>query len=148
LILQEQQIETADARFTAVTYDAAYLNGSSSTNGRAEPGEIWKARNFIRDRLAERLSLAEVAQAAHMSPNYLSEKFKKVTGENFVAYINARRVGKARDSLCNPALRITEIAFASGFQSISQFNRVFRKLTGQSPTQFRQDAWKQSAPRA
>lgn len=104
---------------------------------RAEPGEIWKARNFIHEQSDERLSLKKVAEAVKISPNYLSEKFKKVTGENFVAYINRRRLEKARALLLDPALRISEIAFAVGFQSLSQFNRVFKEASKQSPTEYR-----------
>lgn len=112
--------------------------GTTSHNGdRAEPFEIWKARNFIHQQADDRLSLTRVAQEVNVSPNYLSEKFKRVTGENFVAYINRQRVQKAKSLLLNPKLRVSEIAFAVGFQSLSQFNRVFKKLTDKSPTDFR-----------
>ncbi len=111
--------------------------GTASPNRHAEPVEIWKARRIIHEQSDERLSLKKVAQAVKISPNYLSEKFKKVTGENFVGYINRRRIEKARDLLLKPDLRISEIAFAVGFQSLSQFNRVFKKLARKSPTEFR-----------
>src|SRR6188474_2742168 len=94
---------------------------------RAEPTEIWKARKFIHEQSDERLSLCKVAQAVRISPNYLSEKFKTVTGENFVAYVNRYRIEKACDLLQDANLRVSEIAFAVGFQSLSQFNRVFKK---------------------
>ncbi len=110
-----------------------------SSRGRehAEPVEIWKARRFIREHSDEELSLTKVAKFSNISANHLSEKFKEVAGINFVDYVARIRVGKARDLLQNSDLRISEIAFAVGFQSLSQFNRVFKKLTRQSPTQFR-----------
>lgn len=104
---------------------------------RPEPTEIWKARRFIREHLEEKFSLAEVAQAVHICPTYLSEKFKEVTGENFVAYVARSRVEKARALLQTTSSRISEIAFATGFQSLSQFNRVFKKLSGESPRVYR-----------
>ena len=104
---------------------------------RAEPVEIWKARNFIHEHSDEELSLTKVAKSVHISPNHLSEKFKEVTGVNFVDYIARHRIEKARELLQNLNLRISEIAFAVGFQSLSQFNRVFRKLAGKSPTAYR-----------
>jgi AraC-like DNA-binding protein len=104
---------------------------------RAEPVEIWKARKFIHDLSDEELSLTKVAKLVHISANHLSEKFKEVTGVNFVDYIARIRVGKARDLLQNQQLRISEIAFAVGFQSLSQFNRVFKKLSGRSPSAYR-----------
>src|SRR5437867_2751397 len=108
-----------------------------SNGGRAEPVEIWKARKFIEGHSAEELSLSKVAKAANISPNYLSEKFKQVTGMNFVDYVTRIRFEKACRLLRDVDLRISEIAFAVGFQSLSQFNRIFKKLAGESPTQFR-----------
>jgi YesN/AraC family two-component response regulator len=110
---------------------------SLANHDRAEPVEIWKTRNFIRDHSDEKISLHEIAKAINISANYLSEKFKKITGINFVDYVAHTRIEKASDLLHNVNLRISEIAFAVGFQSLSQFNRVFKKLTGQSPTEFR-----------
>ena len=104
---------------------------------RAEPVEIWKARNFIHQYSDDELSLTKVAKFSNISANHLSEKFKEVAGINFVDYVARIRVGKACDLLRNSNLRISEIAFAVGFQSLSQFNRVFKKLTRKSPTQFR-----------
>ena len=104
---------------------------------RAEPAEIWKARRLIRDQLDSEISLTKIAISVNMSANYLSEKFKKVTGVNFVDYVGEMRIAKARDLLRNSNLRVSEIAFAVGFQSLSQFNRIFKKFTRKSPTQFR-----------
>jgi AraC-like DNA-binding protein len=110
--------------------------------GRPEPAEIWKARKFIHEHSDEELSLTKVANSVNISANHLSEKFKEVTGVNFVYYVARARVEKARVLLRHPNRRITEVAFAVGFQSLSQFNRTFKKLTGQSPTQFRSaHAW-------
>src|SRR6266487_5802661 len=117
---------------------ATQINQLSSPNGeRAEPAEIWKARKFIHEHSDDELSLTKVAKFSNISANHLSEKFKKVAGINFVDYVARIRVGKARDLLQNSNLRIREIAFAVGFQSLSQFNRVFKKLTRKSPTRFR-----------
>ena len=72
-----------------------------------------------------------------MNANYLSENFKQVTGINFVEYVARTRFATACDLLRNGDLRISEIAFTVGFQSLSQFNRVFKKFSGKSPTQYR-----------
>jgi AraC-like DNA-binding protein len=111
------------------------LNGQQK-NG-AEPVRIRKARNFIEQHWAEELSLGQVARAAHTSTNYFSEKFKEATGMNFVEYVARTRFEKAAGLLRDADLRISEIAFACGFQSLSQFNRVFKKFAGKSPTGYR-----------
>jgi len=111
---------------------------------RAEPTAIWKARRFIKEHSDEELSLTKLASVVNISPNYLSEKFKEVTGIKFVEYVARVRVAKTRDGLQSSDLPITEIAFAAGFQSLSQFNRVFKKLLGVSPTEFRASVAKQN----
>ena len=70
-----------------------------------------------------------VAKAVNIHPNYLSERFKQVTGMNFVEYVARTRFEKACNLLHDGGLRISEIAFAAGFQSLSQFNRVFKKFS-------------------
>src|SRR5205814_3368577 len=113
------------------------LKATLRNPARAEPVEIWKARRFIEEHSAEELSLRTVAKAVNISANHLSEKFKQVTGVNFVDYVARTRFEKACDLLLNSDLRISEIAFAVGFQSLSQFNRVFKKLSGKSPMEYR-----------
>ena len=118
-----------------------HING----NG-VEPVRIWKARNFIHAHAGDELSLGKVAQAANTSPNYFSEKFKQATGMTFVRYVARTRFEKAAELLGEANLRVSEIAFATGFQSLSQFNRVFKKLSGKSPTEYRAAA-REAAPR-
>lgn len=115
---------------------AAEFENATSGN-RAEPVAIWKARKYIDEHSREELSLTRVAKAVNINKNYLSESFKQVTGTNFVDYVAHARFKNACDLLRNPRLRVSEIAFAVGFQSLSQFNRVFKKFDGRSPTQYR-----------
>jgi len=110
---------------------------NSASRNRAEPVAIWKARKFIEEHSNEELSLTKVAKAVNMNANYLSENFKRVTGINFVEYVARTRFAIAYDLLRNPRLRISEIAFAAGFQSLSQFNRVFKRFSGKSPSEYR-----------
>jgi AraC-like DNA-binding protein len=63
--------------------------------------------------------------------------FKKRTGVTFTEYLTRVRIERVKELLVNPNLRISEIAFQAGFQSLTHFNRVFLKLTGQSPTEYR-----------
>jgi AraC-like DNA-binding protein len=112
-----------------------FENASSRT--RAEPVEIWKTRKFIEEHSGEELSLRRVAKAVNIHPNYLSERFKHVTGMNFVEYVACTRFKEACRLLLDGDLKISDVAFAAGFQSLSQFNRVFKRLSGKSPTQFR-----------
>jgi AraC-like DNA-binding protein/ligand-binding sensor protein len=103
----------------------------------AEPPVIMRAKQFIRDHQADKLSLTDVARAVNTSTFYFCKLFKKATGLNFTEYLSRVRIEKAKNLLLNPNLRVSEIAFEAGFQSLTHFNRIFRKLAGQSPTQYR-----------
>ena len=104
----------------------------------AEPPMIRHAKEFIEANHAEELSLGQVAKAVNTSTFYFCKLFKKATGITFTHYLSRVRIEKARNLLLNPNLRISEVAFEVGFQSLTHFNRVFRKLVGQSPTEYRE----------
>ncbi len=103
----------------------------------AEPPVIKRAREYIHEHQAEELSLNQVARAVNMSTFYFCKMFKKVAGINFTDYVARVRIEKSKNLLLNPNLRVSEIAFEVGFQSLTHFNRVFKKLLGQSPTDYR-----------
>lgn len=103
-----------------------------------EPPMITRARQFIAENHEEDLSLGMVAKAVNTSTFYFCKMFKKATGLNFTEYVSRVRVEKAKNLLLNPNLRISEIAYQVGFQSLTHFNRVFKKIAGQSPTTYRQ----------
>ncbi len=113
---------------------AASANALQLARSSAEMPQVGMALHYIEGHAEEDLSLAVVARVVNVSASYFSQKFKQSTGMNFVEYVSRTRVEKARNLLQNPHLRISEIAFAVGFQSLSQFNRTFKKLTGQSPS--------------
>ena len=113
-------------------------NALMLAHGQTEAPAIGQARSYIHDHASDRLSLGTVARIVNMSASYFSEKFKQATGMNFVEYVARTRIEKARHLLQNPHLRVSEIAFEAGFQSLSQFNRTFKKVTGQAPGEYRQ----------
>ena len=102
-----------------------------------EPPAITKAKQFIREHCTEDLSLGQVSSAVNTSLFYFCKQFRKATGLSFTEFVSRTRVEKAKNLLLNPNLRISEIAFDIGFQSLTHFNRVFKKIAGQSPTEFR-----------
>ena len=98
---------------------------------------ITRAKEFIRQHQAEDISLGDVAKAVNTSTFYFCKLFKKATKLNFTHYLSRVRIEKAKNLLLNPNLRVSEIAYEIGFQSLTHFNRVFKKIIGQSPTQYR-----------
>jgi AraC-like DNA-binding protein/ligand-binding sensor protein len=105
---------------------------------QAEPPAITRARQFILEHQTEDLSLASVAKAVNMSSYYFCKTFKKVTGLNFTDYLARARIERAKELLLNPNARVSEIVFEVGFQSITHFNRIFKRHVGKSPSEYRQ----------
>lgn len=120
------------------TYLSLIANKMMLQDAEAEPPMIRRAKAYIAGHHADPIGLDEVASAMHVSTFYFCKMFKKATGMTFTDYLGRVRVEKAKNLLLNPHLRISEIAYAVGFQSLTHFNRVFRELTGESPTTFRQ----------
>ena len=103
----------------------------------SEPSVITRAKEYIHEHQTEELSLGQVAKAVNTSTFYFCKMFKKVTGINFTDYLSQVRIENAKNLLLNPNLRVSEIAFEVGFQSLTHFNRVFKRILGRSPTQYR-----------
>ena len=112
----------------------------------AEMPAIAKARAFIAEHQAEEIHLHDVARAVGMSDFYFCKLFGRVTGVTFTRYLAQQRVEVAKQSLQNPGVRITDVAYAAGFQSLSQFNRIFRRVAGETPTSFRDRLFAASRP--
>jgi len=102
-----------------------------------EPKMIQKARRFIEERHADEITLKDVARAVSTSTFHFCKLFKRATGLTFTEHLSMVRVMRAKTLLSNPELRVSEIAFQSGFTSLTHFNRVFKKTTGHSPSEFR-----------
>jgi AraC-like DNA-binding protein/ligand-binding sensor protein len=103
---------------------------------------VSRAKLYIAQHQDEEVSLRQVAAAVNSSAFYFCKMFKQATGLTFTDYLARTRIEKVKNLLLNPHKRISEVAYETGFQSLSQFNRVFRRVTGQSPT-----AWRTRLPR-
>lgn len=106
-------------------------------SNNTEPESMGRAREFIGEHHREHLALTDVAHAVNMSTFYFCKTFKKTTGFTFTDYLAHFRIEKVRALLAKPNVRISEIAFDVGFQSLTHFNRTFRRLLGESPSQYR-----------
>jgi AraC-like DNA-binding protein len=104
----------------------------------AEPPIVVKAREYIDKHKMEPLFLATVAKAAGASVFHFCKVFRKSTGLKFTDYVARVRLEDAKTQLLNPNRRISEVAYDVGFQSLTQFNRMFKRVFGQSPTEFRE----------
>jgi AraC-like DNA-binding protein len=98
---------------------------------------IEEAVRYIKERYAEEISLSEFAGRFGLNPSYLSRAFARHTGIHLFEYINRVRITKSCILLKRSSASIVEIAFAVGYNSLSHFNRYFRRVTGMSPREYR-----------
>ena len=99
---------------------------------------ILKVKNFISKNYMDELRLPELASLAGMSSSAFSRFFKLHTGRNISEYIIDLRLGYAARMLVDTAKSISEIGFDCGFNNLSNFNRIFNKKKGCSPSEFRE----------
>jgi len=116
---------------------SALSNQLVTEKSNSEPPLVLKAREYIDKHKAEELSLANVAKVAGASVFHFCKVFHKSTGLKFTDYVARVRLEDARTRLLTPNLRVSEIAYDVGFQSLTQFNRTFKRVFGQSPSEFR-----------
>jgi two-component system response regulator YesN len=122
----------------------AELKGSSPTddvNGSL-PSYIGQAKAYIKEHYAEPLTLNQVAKNVAISPVYLSSRFAKYCGQNFLEYITKYRITKAKELLAQTNLQVQEVANKVGYTDIAYFSRVFRRESGQTPSNYRSQCQK------
>jgi AraC-like DNA-binding protein len=106
-------------------------------NLEAEPAAVTRAKKFISQNQDGALCLATVAKTVNTSTFYFCKLFKRATGLTFTAYVARVRIEKAKTLLLACNRRVSGIAYEVGFQSLTHFNRVFRQIVGQSPSNYR-----------
>ena len=141
----ETPVITADHVQAAIELLAVFAQHLPEDAGRhlkmsragVEPSAVSIAKNFVDLHFHENLTLDQVLQHVHVSRFHFCKIFKKNAGVTFTEYVARIRVAKAKTLLLDPTLRVSEIVFTSGFGSIPQFNSVFKRLVGLSPTEYR-----------
>jgi len=131
-----QAMVTLLAAFSMQLTKLAGMIAREETSDGDDP--ISNAKDYIEEHLSSPIHLEDVAKNVKMSAFHFCRRFKEETGKTLTRYVSERRVSLAREALETSERRITDIAFDAGFQSLSQFNRSFHKITGVSPTVYRQ----------
>jgi AraC-like DNA-binding protein len=109
-------------------------------SGRSAKIPAWaqEMKEIIQDHIDTSLTLKEISKDLKISPSYLSREFSKHFGNlSFGEYIQKQRIEKAKDLMTSHSYSLTEIAYLTGFSDQSHFTRIFKKITGQNPSDFR-----------
>lgn len=119
-------------------YCAWILNYSAAKVKVSETDMIVRAKRYIADHCEDaELSLTEVAEYVGLNDKYFTNRFTKETGETFSSYLTALRMQKARELLKTTTFKIYEISEMVGYRNVEHFNRVFKKINGVTPAQYR-----------
>ena len=111
----------------------------SGFNGKTD-SVIRPALEYIAEHYSENITVAHLAECVHLSESYFMSRFRKQVGLSTVEYISHFRIDTACRELIGTKKSVLEIAFDCGFRNISNFNRQFRKITGCSPSEYRNRA--------
>lgn len=82
-------------------------------------------------------TVAHIAEALHLSPNYLSSLLKSITGQSTQQHLHDRLIGLAKEKLSTTSLTVSEIAYELGFEHLASFSKLFKTKTNLSPLEFR-----------
>lgn len=115
----------------------AVSNEIRQVNSDKKAGYVSKAKGYVAQNYANKITLEEVCKELFINPAYFSVAFKKATGKNFIDYVNEIRVEKSKELIIESEYRIKEIAQKVGFDSFSYFCTVFKRSTGATPLEFR-----------
>ncbi|NEW05775.1 response regulator [Paenibacillus sp. SYP-B3998] len=96
-----------------------------------------EAQAYINNHISEELSLEEVAEKMGLAPTYFSYIFKKMTNETFVQYRMKKRIEMAKRLLEIPHYKVVDVGVTIGYQNYPYFTKIFKKMTGCSPTEYR-----------
>ena len=134
-------------QFLTILYELSRCEGArtlatssyAKVEVESDSRRVLKVKNYIAKNYMDEIRLNTLADIAGMSPSAFSRFFKLHTGRNLSEYIIEMRLGYASRMLVDTAKSIAEISFQSGFNNLSNFNRIFKKKKGCSPSEFREN---------
>lgn len=110
---------------------------SPQTGGRFTPGWLRQVRDVLHDRFAEPLTHAEIAELVSVHPGHLAREFRQYYHCTIGEYLRQLRIDYACLQICTSNKSLTEIALDAGFFDQSHFSRIFKKITGLTPIEYR-----------
>ncbi|MEM9546215.1 MAG: AraC family transcriptional regulator [Bacteroidota bacterium] len=113
------------------------ISFSNNTIPKGNQSKISNVTKYISEHFHQPISIHQMAQLVHMTPQSFCRWFKQSIGCSFVSYLNATRVEKACQLLLQTNLRIAHISFEVGFETVSHFNRTFKKIKKATPKDYR-----------
>lgn len=130
-----ERLREAMLTLVLALYRSVLDRGEAQLDSRA--ALVRRAADFVKAGAHKPLSLAEVARSVHVSPNYLTALFRKVTGVSLGRFILGERIVRAQQLLAEPDASVKAVALGLGFADPFSFSRAFKRVTGRSPVSWR-----------
>ena len=119
-------------------YSAGAVEKTASPHAHEkQTAQLTRLLSWIDENYASPITLSSLSKVSGFNEKYLCRFFKEQTSYTPIDYINRLRVEKAADGMLNHRLSVTEAAFANGFNDSAYFSKVFRKIKGMTPTEFK-----------
>ncbi|WNQ10158.1 response regulator [Paenibacillus aurantius] len=99
---------------------------------------VQRAMAYIEENLGGDVRLQQVAKHVHLNPSHLSEVFKKETGQTFGDFVTGQKIRRAMEILAVSPAKISEVAGIVGYEDVKYFSQLFKKYTGQTPSEYRE----------
>lgn len=125
--------ELSTDKHSRILCSSTFANQDESSESR----RIQKVINYLHENYQNDIHLSDVAAHVNMSEVSFSRFMKKRTGKNYIEYLNDLRLGIASRQLLDTSRTVAEISYECGFTNLSNFNRIFKKRKGVTPTEFR-----------
>ena len=136
----EDCIHAHECKRVVADYAVELIDCLSRKAGSPETDWITATRTYLEENYSQNLSLDEVAHRVSFSPFYFSKLFKKTFGRSFIEYITHLRIKQAMALLADENVTVREVSDLVGFSEPNYFTRVFKKETGQTPTNYQKNA--------
>ena len=98
-----------------------------------DASEIYESIVYINENFSEDITAEQMAERVNMSYSYFARSFKAATGKTFKEYLNLTRINEAEQLLVNTDLSVSEVATRCGYNNISYFMSIYKKLKGKTP---------------
>ena len=109
----------------------------ASSNGKDVSQVVYKVQRYMQDHLDDEFSRERVAEQVYLNPAYLSRMFRRETGLSLTDYMVKVRIARAREDLEKTNQRVSDIAINVGYANFSHFSKLFKKMTGLTPQEYR-----------
>ncbi len=117
-------------------YSPSAFSDREQRRAEEEMARMEKVFRYVRDNTANAVTLGDAARISCMSESHFCRAFRKTTGHTFLDYVNRVRIDRAKDLLVRSDMKIEQVAYESGFNSLSHFFKIFRRFVKVSPQEY------------